>query len=217
MLRKFITIISLISTFFISTFFINNSFAEEKMTNNTSNPAKEVAIFAMGCFWCGAASFKDHDTHQRLPGILSIKSGYAGGTTPNPTYENHSGYKEAVKVEFDPNIVSYDKVLEIFWNNVNPFDDKGQFCDKGFPYTSAIFYFDEQQKKKADDSKTYIAKHFKKPVSTELIAATTFYDAEEYHQDYEVKNPIAYKFYRWNCGRDKRLQEVWGAWKYQHK
>lgn len=170
--------------------------------------SKEEALFAMGCFWCGEAAFRDHKTNKFIPGILDLKVGYAGGTIPNPRYESHEGYKEAVKITYDPKILSYDKLLDIFWHNIDPFDGKGQFCDKGFPYTSVIFYTDDQ-KKQAEESKNKIAKELSMDIKTELIPKTTFYDAEEYHQNYKSKNPVRYKFYRWNCGRDQRLQEIW--------
>ena len=168
------------------------------------------AIFAMGCFWCGETAFKDHDTNALLPGIVSVRVGYAGGTKPNPTYEDHEGYKEAVKVTFDPSKISYSKILDIFWRNVDPLDAKGQFCDKGFAYTSAIFYENEAQKKESEESLASVEKKLNQKPLTELIQATSYFDAEDYHQDYKSKNPIRYKFYRWNCGRDKRLKDIWG-------
>lgn len=179
--------------------------AEEKVTKDN----KQVAIFAMGCFWCGESEFRDHSTGELLPGISSLWVGYAGGTHPNPTYENHKGYKEAVKIEFDPTVISYEKLLDIFWHNVDPFDAKGQFCDKGFPYTSVVFYHGNAQKSAALASLQNTQKGLGKKIVTELLPATTFYDAEEYHQNYKAKNPVKYKFYRWNCGRDQRLKEVW--------
>ena len=181
--------------------------AEEIMTPEK----KEVAIFTMGCFWCGESEFRNPDSGKPLPGILSLQVGYAGGTKSNPTYESHQGYKEAVKIEFNPSIISYEKLLDIFWHNVDPFDGKGQFCDKGSPYTSVIYYHDEAQKKAARASLQNTQKVLGKKIVTELLPATTFYDAEEYHQDYKEKNPVRYKFYRWNCGRDERLKEVWGG------
>lgn len=170
----------------------------------------ETAIFAMGCFWCGESEFRDHKTNEPLPGIVSLRVGYAGGTTPNPTYESHDGYKEAVKIVYDPAVISYEKLLDIFWHNVDPFDDKGQFCDKGFPYTSVIFYDGEAQKVKAKMAKETTEKQLKRGIKTTLTPKTSFTDAEEYHQDYKNKNPIRYKYYRWNCGRDQRLAQLWG-------
>lgn len=171
----------------------------------------EEAIFAMGCFWCGESEFRDHESNEPLPGITSLRVGYAGGTTQNPTYQNHKGYKEAVKVVFDPKIISYDKLLDIFWHNVDPLDEKGQFCDKGFAYTSVVFYNGDDQKTKAETSKMTATEHLKKEIKTELTSKTTFYDAEEYHQNYKIKNPLRYKYYRWNCGRDQRLKDIWGG------
>lgn len=179
-----------------------------------ANAATQTTVLAMGCFWCGEADFKDHRTHEKLPGILSIRVGYAGGTQPDPTYQNHEGYKEAIKITFDPSTISYQQLIDIFWKNVDPFDDKGQFCDKGFAYTSAIFFKNKSQKDQADKSKMLLEKQFEKPVKTEILPLTTFYEAEEYHQDYKEKNPVRYTYYRWNCGRDKQLQALWGKSKH---
>lgn len=166
------------------------------------------AIFAMGCFWCAESEFRNHETNEMLPGISSLRVGYAGGEIDNPTYENHPGYKEAIKIVFDLEIISYADLLNIFWHNVDPFDTAGQFCDKGFAYTSAIFYTNESQKIAAAASKTTIEKKLKKIIKTEIFPATKFHDAEEYHQNYAHKNPTKYKFYRWNCGRDQRLKDI---------
>jgi peptide-methionine (S)-S-oxide reductase len=170
---------------------------------------RQEAIFAMGCFWCGAAAFADHDTNVPLQGILEIKSGYTGGISTNPTYASHEGHQEAVKVVYDPTKVTYAQLLNIFWHNVDPFDPNGQFCDKGAPYTSAIYYQDEDQKKQAFESKGAVEKRIGKAVVTEIKPASAFFDAEAYHQDYKKKNPVRYNVYRWNCGRDKRLNEIW--------
>lgn len=183
---------------------------ESKMTPTSKSSTTQEAIFAMGCFWCGESEFRDHETNDFIPGVIDLKVGYAGGTVPNPTYENHKGYKEAVKVTYDPTVITYEKLLDIFWHNVDPFDGTGQFCDKGFPYTSVIFYEGEDQKTKAEVSKKRVAEYLKGNIQTELTPKTTFYDAEDYHQNYKSKSPTKYKFYRWNCGRDKRLKEVWG-------
>jgi peptide-methionine (S)-S-oxide reductase len=172
------------------------------------HPTQE-AIFAMGCFWCGAAAFADHDTNQKLPGIIEVRVGFAGGMSINPTYASHEGHQEAVKVVFDPKRISYAKLLDIFWHNIDPFDDTGQFCDKGDPYKSAIFFQNADQEREAQASKEAIEKRLGKKVVTDLKLATPFYDAEDYHQDYKIKNPIRYKIYRWNCGREQRLQEIW--------
>ena len=198
-------ILSFISLLVLS--FLNMSNAEgDPMTPNTTT---QEAIFAMGCFWCGAAAFADHDTNEKLPGIIEVKSGYTGGTSTNPTYPSHEGHQEAVKVVFDPSKISYAQLLEIFWRNVDPFDDKGQFCDKGMSYVSAIYFKDLDQQKQAQDSKEAVQKKLGQKIVTELKPASPFYDAEEYHQDYKIKNPVRYKIYRWNCGRDQRLREIW--------
>lgn len=170
----------------------------------------EEAIFSMGCFWCGESEFRDHKTGKPLPGILSIRVGYAGGVIPKPTYESHEGYKEAVKIIFDPSEITYDQLLDIFWKNVDPFNEKGQFCDIGPQYTSAIHFTSDQQKEKSTVKKEATQKSLAKGmIVTEILPYTTFHDAEEYHQNYKEKNPTKYTFYRWNCGRDNRLKELW--------
>ncbi len=169
----------------------------------------EQAIFAMGCFWCGASAFANHDTNVKFKGISDIRVGYSGGENTQPTYENHSGHKEVVRITFDPATISYEKLLDIFWRNIDPFDRKGQFCDKCQSYTSAIYYLDASQKKQAEASKQKWAAKLKDKIVTEIFEAKPFYDAEEYHQNYKKKNPLRYKFYRWRCGRDARLKEVW--------
>jgi peptide-methionine (S)-S-oxide reductase len=171
----------------------------------------EIAIFAMGCFWCGESEFRDKITHNPLPGIVSIRVGYAGGVVPNPTYYHHEGYKEAVKITYDANKISYEHLLAIFWRNIDPLNADGQFCDIGPSYTSAIFYTNATQKKLALKTKEDIKGTLKKTaIATEILPYTTFYEAEDYHQNYQVKNPVRYKYYRWRCGRDKRLSIVWG-------
>jgi peptide-methionine (S)-S-oxide reductase len=167
-----------------------------------------VAIFAGGCFWCVEADF------DKVPGVLSTTSGYIGGTVPNPTYEQVSvgdtGHAEAVKVVYDPAMVTYDKLLYVFWRNVDPLTSEAQFCDYGPQYRSAIFYLDDEQKRLAEASKAALQPRFKRPIVTEIVKAGPFYPAETYHQDYYKKNPVRYNFYRYNCGRDARLDEVWG-------
>jgi len=164
----------------------------------------KTAIFAGGCFWCVEAAFDE------VNGVTETVSGYAGGTTPNPTYGNHAGYKEAVKVTYDPAKVTYAKLLDQFWHNIDPFDANGQFCDQGPAYQSAIFAGDDDEKGLAEKTKQEIADRFKEKVATEIVPVTTFYDAEDYHQDYHNKNPISYKYYKWGCGRAQRLAEIWG-------
>jgi peptide-methionine (S)-S-oxide reductase len=171
----------------------------------------EVAIFAGGCFWCMEPPF------EALPGVLSATSGYTGGRTPNPSYEQVSaggtGHRESVRVEFDPVRVSYQQLLEVFWHNVDPLDDGGQFCDRGSQYESAIFVVDAEQRQLAEASKRSLeaSTRFDRPIATEILPASPFYPAEEYHQDYARKNPLRYRYYRHGCGRDARLEAVWGA------
>ena len=177
----------------------------------TGTPATQAtAIFAGGCFWCEEAVFDD------VPGVISVTSGYTGGTKQNPTYEEVSaggtGHAESVKVVFDPAKIGYEKLLDLFWHNVDPLTANAQFCDHGSQYRSAIFYTDETQKRLALASKDALAKsgRFKQPIVTEIVAASTFWPAEDYHQSYHKKNPLQYRFYRFGCGRDRRLEELWG-------
>jgi peptide-methionine (S)-S-oxide reductase len=167
-----------------------------------------TAVFAGGCFWCMVHPFDE------LPGVMSVTSGYTGGQKVNPTYEQVSagdtGHVEAVQITYDPKQVSYEKLLEVFWRNVDPLDKGGQFCDRGSTYTSAVFYQNDEQKKLAEQSKAAIEKKLGKPVVTAIHPAATFYAAEDYHQDYYRKNPLRYKYYRYSCGRDQRLEELWG-------
>ncbi|MCE9523768.1 MAG: peptide-methionine (S)-S-oxide reductase MsrA [Alphaproteobacteria bacterium] len=170
----------------------------------------EVAIFAGGCFWCMEHPF------DVLPGVISTTSGYAGGTKTNPSYEEVSsgstGHAEAVKVVYDPKQVSYEKLLYVYWRNVDPLTKNGQFCDFGTQYRTAIFYTGEAQRALAEASKAALekAKKFSRPIVTEITAAGTFYPAEGYHQNYYQTNPVRYNLYRFNCGRDARLEELWG-------
>lgn len=180
--------------------------AKEGPMNNRT----EKAIFAMGCFWCGASAFADHHTNIKFKGISDIRVGYSGGERTQPTYKDHIGHKEVVRITFDPAVLSYEKLLDIFWRNIDPFDGKGQFCDKGLPYTSAIYYLNESQQKQAEASKQKWMNKLKNKIVTQVLQAKPFYDAEEYHQDYKKKNPLRYKFYRWRCGRDARLKDIWG-------
>lgn len=169
-----------------------------------------VAVFAGGCFWCTEADF------DKLPGVLETTSGYIGGSIENPTYEEvssgRSGHIEAVQVRFDPRQTSYAKLLEAFWPTIDPVNGNGQFCDNGPQYRSAIFYLDAEQQRLAEASKTALAAsgRLQQPIATVIQAATTFYAAEDYHQDYHMKNPLRYSYYRHGCGRDQRLQALWG-------
>lgn len=180
-----------------------------------ANPAtptggQAIATFAGGCFWCMEPPY------DVLDGVLSTTSGYTGGHKPNPTYEEVSsgttGHTEAVQVVYDPKRISYERLLEVFWRNIDPVTPDAQFCDHGTQYRSAIFYHDAEQRKLAEESKRALESsgRFKSPIVTEIAAAGTFYPAEEYHQDYYKKNPIRYKFYRAACERDQRLAELWG-------
>lgn len=175
-----------------------------------AKPGTEEAIFAGGCFWCMEPPF------ESLKGVLSVTSGYTGGKVPKPTYEQVSGggtgHAEAVKIVFNPQELSYDKLLHIFWREIDPLTPDAQFCDRGSQYRSGVFYTNEAQKKAAETSKEELEKsgRFKSKIVTEVTAATTFYPAEEYHQDYYKKNPIRYKFYRSGCGRDAALDKIWG-------
>lgn len=170
-----------------------------------------VATFAGGCFWCMEPPF------DALDGVLSTTSGYTDGRTPNPTYEQVSsgrtGHTEAVQVVYDPSKVSFEQLVEVFWKNIDPTDDRGQFCDRGLQYRPTLFYHDEAQREVAERSKAALQKNkpFAADIATPVVAASTFYAAEEYHQDYYLRNPIRYKYYRHSCGRDKRLQELWGS------
>jgi peptide-methionine (S)-S-oxide reductase len=177
-------------------------------TTESGNLAK--ATFAGGCFWCVEEAFEE------VPGVVSVTSGYTGGHVPNPSYEQVSagktGHTEAVEVLFDPAKVSYSQLLEVFWRNIDPLTPNAQFCDHGSQYRAGIFYHNEAQKKLAEESKQALAdsKRFNASIVTEITMATSFYPAEEYHQDYYKKNPWRYKFYKYNCGRAQRLKELWG-------
>jgi peptide-methionine (S)-S-oxide reductase len=171
----------------------------------------EKATFAGGCFWCVEAAF------DSLDGVISVTSGYTGGTKRNPTYEEVSagrtGHAESVQIVFDPVKISYSRLLDIFWHNIDPFAKDKQFCDVGNQYRSAIFYHNAGQKKLAEASREALVQSMpaKGPIYTEITAVSEFYPAEEHHQQYHKKNPLRYSFYRFSCGRDERLREVWGT------
>jgi len=170
----------------------------------------QTATFAGGCFWCIESDF------DKVPGVTETVSGYIGGHQLNPTYKQVTagitGHTEAVQITFDSKIISYEKLLTIFWHKIDPTTVDRQFCDRGSQYRTAIFYHNEQQMKHALDSKSMLekTKPFKADIVTKIEAASRFYPAEEYHQDYHHKNPVRYRYYRYGCGRDKRLQELWG-------
>jgi len=177
-------------------------------SQSTGGAETAKATFAGGCFWCMEPPF------DKLEGVISTISGYAGGTKTNPTYEEVSagktGHAEVVQITYDPKKIAYEKLLEVFWHNVDPLTPNRQFCDVGSQYRTAIFYHDETQKRLAEESKKALSKRFKEPIVTEIVAASEFYPAEDYHQDYYIKNPLRYKYYRYSCGRDQRLEALWG-------
>jgi peptide-methionine (S)-S-oxide reductase len=172
-------------------------------------PKTATAIFAGGCFWCVEADF------DKVAGVISTTSGYIGGTVKDPTYQQVSaggtGHAEAVEIVYDPAKVDYAKLLDVFWRNIDPLVKDKQFCDTGDQYRSAIFYRTDEEKKLAEETKKKVeAKFAPRTVYTQIVAAGPFYKAEDYHQDYYKKNEARYKFYRWNCGRDQRLEQLWG-------
>lgn len=170
-----------------------------------------IATFAGGCFWCMEPPF------DKLDGVSKTISGYIDGHVKNPTYRQvssgRSGHTEAVQITYDPSKVSYETLLDVFWRNVDPLDAGGQFCDRGSQYRTGVYTHDAAQKAAAEKSRDALNTAGKLPsaIVTEIKAASQFYPAEDYHQDYYTKNPLRYKYYRWNCGRDKRLEQLWGA------
>ena len=181
--------------------------AAESGSTNEGKASEQRALFAGGCFWCVAPLF------TRIDGVLSVQSGYAGGTTENPTYENYhgGGHIEVVEVVYDPARVGYDRLLDTFWRQIDPTDEGGQFADRGRGYTTAIFYHTEEQRALAEQSKTSLSasKIFQKPLVTPILPAPKFYPAEDYHQEYDRKNPFRYKMYRSGSGREAFLQRTW--------
>jgi len=181
------------------------------MTTTVEATETKIATFAGGCFWCMEHPFDE------LDGVLSTTSGYTGGHKDHPIYEEVSagvtGHAEAIRIRFDPSRISYKKLLDVYWRNSDPTTANRQFCDVGTQYRPAIFYHSETQKQAAETSKQALIQHesFGQAIVTEITAAGPFWPAEEYHQNYYLKNPIRYKFYRYNCGRDQRLQQLWGS------
>ena len=167
-----------------------------------------TAVFAGGCFWCMEPPY------DKLPGVLDTTSGYTGGRTENPTYEQvtagGTGHFESVRVTYDPDRVSYDELLAVFWRNIDPFDDRGQFCDRGSSYRAAVFFGTEAERVLAEAGKADIELRFGRKVATRVLPAAPFHAAEGYHQNYYTENPLRYRYYRYSCGRDERLREVWG-------
>ncbi len=191
-----------------SIFFIFSACASDAELNDSTG--LETAIFAGGCFWCSEADF------EKLDGVVDVISGYTGGTEKNPTYAQVSAHRtshaEAVEVRYDPSKISYSDLLEYFWRTIDPTQVDGQFCDKGKQYRTGIFYLNNTQRQMAEESLARLnqIKPFKAEIVTEITKASTFYPAEEYHQDYYKRNSTRYKFYRWSCGRDERLKQLWG-------
>jgi len=180
-------------------------------TQAIAEDQNETAIFAGGCFWCMEPPF------DKLDGVISTTSGYTSGHKRNPTYREVSagvtGHTEAIQIIFDPDKISYDELLKVFWKNIDPVAVDRQFCDSGSQYRSGIYYLNESQESAARQSLQQLEnnKPFKGAIATEIVAASTFYPAEDYHQDYYQKNPLRYKYYRFSCGRDNRLDELWGG------
>jgi peptide-methionine (S)-S-oxide reductase len=182
--------------------------ARPRSHQSPEHAAYATAAFAGGCFWCMEHPFDE------LAGVVSVTSGYTGGATKNPTYEEVSaggtGHAESVEVLYDPAKIGYAQLLDVYWHNVDPLTRDAQFCDHGHQYRTAIFYHDSTQHRLAEESKQRLAARFTEPIVTEIVAAGPFYPAEGYHQHYYRKNPLRYKLYRWGCGRDRRLKELWG-------
>jgi peptide-methionine (S)-S-oxide reductase len=177
------------------------------ITIGNARAETKTAIFAGGCFWCVESDF------DAVPGVLATTSGYIGGTSRNPTYQDYSaaGHREAVKIDYDSTKVNYATLLDIFWHSVDPTDGGGQFCDRGHSYSTAIYALNAADLQAAKKSKAAIAAELGKPIATDIVAASTFWPAEEYHQNYYRKNPLRYNFYRSGCGRDNRVESLWGA------
>jgi peptide-methionine (S)-S-oxide reductase len=198
-----------LSVFALAIFLIG-SWTVQSASQAAGNGIPSKAYFAGGCFWCMEEAF------EKVEGVLSATSGYMGGTVANPSYEavsaGRTGHAESVEVVYDPAKVSYQRLLDAFWHNVDPVTPNAQFCDHGSQYRSAIFFQTEEEKRASDASKQAIeqSKRFNEPIVTQIVMASQFYPAEEYHQDYYKKNPVRYKFYKYNCGRAKRLEELWG-------
>lgn len=169
------------------------------------NAEVRKASFAGGCFWCIEADY------QKLEGVSEVVSGFTGGTLQNPTYSgNHKGHYEAVEVTYDSDVVSYEELLRYFWRHIDPLDDGGQFCDRGFSYKTAVFVGSDEERAAAEASLAEVQMLFpKESVATVILDANRFWPVEEYHQDFADKNPLRYKYYRWNCGRDQRVAELW--------
>ena len=169
-----------------------------------SQAAEKTAIFAGGCFWCVESDF------EAVPGVKEVVSGYTGGEMANPTYRNHGQHLEAARVIYDDTKVSYAQLLHTYWRSIDPTDDGGQFCDRGHSYTTAVFVANDEERKLAEETKAEAAKILGQPIATKIRDASAFTDAEDYHQDYYKKNPGHYAYYRRGCGRDARIEALWG-------
>jgi len=178
-------------------------------TTGSSQAAEQTAIFAGGCFWCIEKDF------EHVPGVVEVVSGYTGGSMKNPTYRNHKGHREAVRITYEDSKVNYDQLLSIFFRTVDPTDDGGQFCDRGFNYSTAVYALDGEQLDAAQVAKRRASEDLVMPIATEIKMASFWTDAEGYHQDYYKKNPVRYKYYRYRCGRDQRVKKLWGAQAYK--
>ena len=200
---------AILSVFALAIFLIG-SWTVQSTSQAAGNGTPGKAYFAGGCFWCMEEAF------EKVEGVLSASSGYMGGTVANPSYEavsaGRTGHAESVEVVYDPAKVSYQRLLDAFWHNVDPVTPNAQFCDHGNQYRSAIFFQTEEEKRAAEASRHAIeqSKRFNEPIVTQIVVASQFYAAEEYHQDYYKKNPVRYKFYKYNCGRAQRLEALWG-------
>ena len=173
----------------------------------------KIATFAGGCFWCIEADF------DRVPGVLKTISGYTGGDKESATYlqvaRGNTGHYEALQITYDPEKVTYEQLLTVFWHSIDPLDQGGQFCDRGEPYRAAVFVLNDEQRKLADAAKAAAMNKLGRKIVTPVKTATEFYPAEDYHQDYHMKSPLRYRYYRWNCGRNQRVREVWGGEAYK--
>lgn len=200
--------ITLFSAILLLSGAILSSQAEDVSPTPLESGGTAKATLAGGCFWCMEPPF------EKLDGVISVTSGYTGGTTEDPTYKEVSaggtGHTEAVEIVYEPGKISYQQLLDVFWHNIDPLTPNAQFCDHGSQYRSAIFYHDAEQQQAAERTKAEVADQLGATVVTQIDAAGAFYAAEDYHQDYYKKNPRRYKFYRWNCGRDQRLEQLWG-------
>ena len=184
---------------------LSQPYMPKEIIKNTEENLK-TALFAGGCFWCVESDY------EKLKGVKEAVSGYGGGTIETPTYQNHAGHREVAQIIYDPAEVSYATLVEHFWKHVDPTDPGGSFYDRGHAYTSSIFYAEESERKIAEDSKAALeaSGRFDKPIVTPIEPLTTFYPAEDYHQDYYKKNPVRYKYYRTGSGRDRFIEKYWG-------